>query len=81
MPRQEDPAPSPAPTPSIIYGIPGPQKLTLDGDPALNFRRFKRSWAVYENGSRINVQQADVRSAILQSFLSPEVQEMLESSF
>ena len=69
---------SPSP-PSITPGIPGPDRLSLDGDPALNFKRFKRSRAVYEIGSRVKDQDAIIRSSILQSYLSPEVQEILES--
>ena len=41
--------------------------------------KFKHSWAAYEIGSRVKDQDAIIRSSILQSYLSPEVQEILES--
>ena len=63
--------------PPITQGIPGPDKLHLHGDTALNFKSFKRSWALYKTGSR--VKDAIIRSSIWQSYLSPEAQEILES--
>ena len=69
----------PTTPPAINQGIPGPDKLTLDGDPATNFKRFKRGWSVYETGSRIDAQQDNIRAAILQSYLSADVLELLET--
>ena len=83
MPEEAPPAPAqpaqPAAPASIIQGIPGPDKLTLDGDSAVNLKRFKRSWTVYEVGSRINTLNEEVRASILQSYLSADVLEILES--
>lgn len=65
--------------PTIYQSVPGPGKLSLEGDAALNFRRFERGWKVYEVGSRVKEQDATIRASILQSYLTAEVLELLET--
>ena len=44
-----------------------------------NYRRFVRGWNVYEVGARVKEQDATVRASILQSYLSAEELELLET--
>ena len=63
----------------IYQSVPGRGKLSLEGDPALNYRRFVRGWIVYEVGAHVKEQDATLRASILQSYLSAEVLELLET--
>ncbi|XP_048759452.2 uncharacterized protein K02A2.6-like [Ostrea edulis] len=65
--------------PMIYQSVPGPGKLSLEGNAALNFRRFVRGWNVYEVGARVKEQDATIRASILQSYLTAEVLELLET--
>ena len=63
----------------ISESVPGPGTLSLEGDPALNYRRFVGGWIVYEVGAHVKEQDATLRASILQSYLSAEVLELLET--
>ena len=63
---------------TINHSIPGPSKLSFTGNLAVNFKRFKRAWTVYEAGSRIKEQNAAVRACCLQAYLSEDALEVLE---
>lgn len=65
-------------TPPVNHSIPGPERLSLEGNVDRNFKQFKRAWSTYEIASRIKEQPAVIRAATLVAFLKPEVQEVLE---
>ena len=62
-----------------IIRVPGPWKLSLEGDPAHYYRRFVHGLNVYEVGARVKEQDATFRASILKSYLSAEVLELLET--
>ena len=64
--------------PAINHSIPGPDKLTFEGKPEVNFKKFKRAWKTFETGSRIKDQEPVVRASCLQAYLKEDVQEILE---
>ena len=49
--------------PMIYQSDPGPGKLFLESDPALNYRRYVSEWNVYEVGARVKELDATVRAS------------------
>ena len=66
------------PQPPINHGIPGPNKLSLEGNIANNFKRFKRAWQVYEVASQVRNQDPAVRASCMKAYLTEDTQEVLE---
>ena len=48
--------------PMIYQSVPGPGKVFLEDDPALNYRRFVHEWIVYEVGARVKEHDATDRA-------------------
>ena len=65
----------PPPPPQINIGT---DKLSMEGNIAVNFKHFKRAWEAYEIRSRVKEQTNAVRSGCLKSYLTVDCQEILK---